>query len=113
MEGLGIVQRSSSAWSSPLHMVRKDDGSWHPCGDFRRLNTITTPDRYLVPHIQDFSANLVGKTIFSKVDLVRGYHQIPVHPADVCKTAVITPLASTSSYACLSVFAMRAKPSSG
>ena len=51
MEGLGIVQCSSSAWSSPLHMVRKDDGSWRPCGDFQRLNTVTTPDRYPVPHM--------------------------------------------------------------
>ena len=48
-------------------------------------------DRYPVPHIQDFSANLAGAKIFSKIDLVRGYHQIQVHPDDVPKTAVITP----------------------
>ena len=91
MEKLGIIRRSSSAWSSPLHMVKKEDGTWRPCGDFRRLNTVTTPDRYPVPHLQDFSANLAGKKFFSKVDLVRGFHQIPVHPDDICKTAVITP----------------------
>jgi hypothetical protein len=44
-----------------------------------------------VPHIQDFNANLAGKHIFSKVDLIRGYHQIPVAPQDVPKTAIITP----------------------
>ncbi|XP_059417312.1 uncharacterized protein LOC132152576 [Carassius carassius] len=91
MEHLGIVRRSNSPWASPLHMVTKADGGWRPCGDFRRLNDATTPDRYPVPHIQDFSAHLAGATIFSKVDLVRGYHQVPVHPQDVPKTAVITP----------------------
>ena len=91
MEQLGIVRRSDSPWASPLHIVPKADGGWRPCGDYRRLNNATTPDRYPVPHVQDFSAHLAGCTIFSKVDLVRGYHQVPVHPADVPKTAVITP----------------------
>ena len=88
---LGIARRSNSPYSSPLHIAPKPGGGWRPCGDFRRLNETTEFDRYPVPRIHDFTANLAGKSIFSKVDLIRGYHQIPIHPDDIQKTAIITP----------------------
>jgi hypothetical protein len=91
LEEDNIIQRSKSPWSSPLHMVRKADGRWRPCGDFRRLNLVTEPDVYPLPNMLDFAAKAAGCTVFSKIDLRKGYHQIPVNPADVQKTDITTP----------------------
>ena len=80
MELMGMCSKASSPWASPLHMVHKPDGSWRPCGDYRRFNLITEPDYYA--------------RVFSKLDLLKGYFQVPVHSADVSKTAIITPFGS-------------------
>ena len=90
MLAMQIIRPSSSPWASPLHMVPKPNGSWRPCGDFRRLNNVTCDDRYPLPHIHSFGATASGSTVFSVIDLVRGYHQIPMATEDIPKTAVIT-----------------------
>jgi len=74
-----------------LLLVAKNDGTFRPCGDYRRVNAVTKPDRYPLPQIHDFAANLAGRTIFSKLDLVCAYHQIPIAKDDIPKTVVTTP----------------------
>ena len=80
-------------------MVPKPDGTWRPCGYFGHLNTATVPDRYPLPAVADFSARIAGLKFFSKLDLQKGYFKVPLHPSNIPKTAIITPLA------CLSFFA--------
>ncbi|BHF72850.1 hypothetical protein SprV_0401592100 [Sparganum proliferum] len=87
-----IIRSSVSPWTSPLHMVPKStSGDWKPCGDYGAFNNATIPDRFPVPHLQDFDGTLVDKAVFSKIDLVRAFHQIPVAPEDIPKIAVTTP----------------------
>lgn len=91
MVNLGICRPFSNSWASTLHMVSKKDGSWRPCGHYRALNTIIKPDRYPIPHIHDFNSQLVNKNIFSKIALVRDYHNIPMTAEEIPITAIVTP----------------------
>lgn len=86
-----ICRPSSGSWASPILMKLKKDGTWRICGDFRRVNAVTEPDKFPVPYLQDFTANLHGKKLFTKLDMYKAYHQIPVAEEDIPKTAVITP----------------------
>ena len=88
---MGICHRAKSEWASPLLVAPKPCGGWRVCGDYRRLNSQTTDDKYPVKSLTDFNSNLKGKTVFSKIDMIKGYHQIPVADHDVKKTGVITP----------------------
>ncbi|CAH8592531.1 unnamed protein product [Dicrocoelium dendriticum] len=75
---LGIVRPSNSPWASSLHMVpKKIVGYWRPCGDYRSLNTVTTPDRYLIPHIVDLTASLAGKSVVPLQDKIQAIIDYP------------------------------------
>ena len=87
----GTARHSDSPWASPLHLVPKKEDGWRPCGDYLSLNARTIPDQYPVRHIADFAQQLSGRKIFSMIDFVKAYHQIPVRPDNIAKTAIITP----------------------
>ena len=87
-------------------MLLKPNGSWCPCGDFRRLNNAPVPDKYPVPNIRDFMNNVAGSHVFSTLDLVKGYYQVEMFPDDIPKT-VIMPFSLFNSFECLLACGMR------
>ncbi|GFX21691.1 retrovirus-related Pol polyprotein from transposon opus [Trichonephila clavipes] len=83
----GIIRPSKSPWSSPFHVVPKSDSTVRPAGDYRQLNSATEFDSYPMPYLNDFAHALHGKRIFSKIDIFKAFHQIPIAECDIPKTA--------------------------
>ncbi|GJU30171.1 putative reverse transcriptase domain-containing protein [Tanacetum coccineum] len=86
----GFIRPSSSPWGAPVLFVKKKDGSFRMCIDYRELNKLTVKNRYPLPRIDDLFDQLQGSSIYSKVDLRSGYHQLIVREQDIPKTAFRT-----------------------
>ncbi|GKF74735.1 putative reverse transcriptase domain-containing protein, partial [Tanacetum coccineum] len=86
----GFIRPSSSPWGAPVLFVKKKDGSFRMCIDYRELNKLTVKNRYPLPRIDDLFDQLQGLSVYSKIDLRSCYHQLRVQEEDILKTAFRT-----------------------
>ncbi|GJX86944.1 putative reverse transcriptase domain-containing protein [Tanacetum coccineum] len=86
----GFIRPSTSPWGAPVLFVKKKDGSFRMCIDYRELNKLTVKNRYPLPRIDDLFDQLQGSSVYSKIDLRSGYHQLRVKDEDITKTAFRT-----------------------
>lgn len=74
----GVIRECSSPWSSPVVLVRKKDGAWRFCVDYRKLNAVTKKDVHPLPRVDDVVDRLQGSHFFSTLDMTSGYWQVPI-----------------------------------
>jgi hypothetical protein len=86
----GYIRPSTSPWAAPVLFVEKKDGTKRMCIDYRALIEVTVKNKYPLPRIEDLFDQLRGASVFSKIDLRLGYHQLRIRPSDISKTSFIT-----------------------
>jgi hypothetical protein len=86
----GYIRLSTSPWAAPVLFVEKKDGTKRMCIDYRSLNEVTIKNKYPLPRIEDLFDQLRGASVFSKIDMRSGYHQLRVRPSDIPKTTFFT-----------------------
>ena len=95
MVEMGIVEKvvadEQNYWSAALHLQTKSDGSERPCGDFRTLNEVTITDAYVLPNLNDFTNQIKDSKVFSRIDMSKAFHYIPIRKEDQLKVCVNTP----------------------
>ena len=93
----GFIRPSVSLWDAPALFVKKKDGSMRLCIDYRELNKVTVKNRYPLPRIDDLFDQLQGATVFSKIDLRSGYHQLRIRDSYIPKTVFVRGMGITNS----------------
>ena len=89
---LGLIKPSTSEWTSPVVLVKKPDGSWRLCCDYRKLNAVTKPQSYPLPRLEDVW-DAIGEhntRVLSVLDMSNGFWQLAMHPDSIEKTSFVT-----------------------
>jgi hypothetical protein len=90
LQSKGFIRPSSSPWGAPVLFMEMKDGTQWMCVDYRSLNEVTVKNKYPLPRIEDLFDQMKGASVFSKIDLRSGYHELKIRESDIPKTAFRT-----------------------
>ena len=96
----GYIRETTSSWASPMVTVKKPDGSARICIDFKAIDAVTTPLPFYMPRVEEVLQQVGKSTVISKLDLTKGYYQVPMSPGDIEKTAFVCHRGNTNFSGC-------------